>query len=71
MKLHVAVIVGLLCAPLSAQMGGPEEKIREIAEEVAQEMKEIDRLLLQSGKSGLTGAAEGMAESSKKIDKRL
>lgn len=57
---------------LSAQFGGgnPMEEIKEIAEAVDKQLKEIDRLLLESGKKGQARSApkemlEQAAESSK------
>ena len=46
--------LALPLAPLQAQFGGgnPTEEIKEIAEAVDKQLKEIDRLLLESGKQG-------------------
>ncbi|MEM7204280.1 MAG: hypothetical protein AAF628_28735 [Planctomycetota bacterium] len=60
----------LVAAP-RAQFERPEERIREIAEEVATEMKEIDRLLLEAGRGGSRSAAEGMTRVTERLDELL
>lgn len=67
------IVAGLLAvtAPLPAQFVDPRKKIREIVEEVAQEMREIDRMLLQTGGAGAQKAAERMARNAERIEKLL
>ena len=73
-----------LTAPLStlpAQFGGnPMEEIKEIADAVDKQLKEIDRLLLESGKKGqarktpkemLEQASEGSKVAEDGIDKLI
>lgn len=75
-RLTSCFLLALPCiaVPARAQFENPEEKIREIAEEVAEQLAEIDRLLLQrpnSGSSGSGSAAEGMRQASEKMKKLL
>lgn len=60
-----------LPAPLAAQLENPQEKIRELADEIAKEMQEIDRLLLQARPDKLGAAAAAAGEASKRIDDLL
>ncbi len=49
-RLAAALLTALLAAPLSAQGGDPMREIQEIARRVDEQLKEIDRLLLESSK---------------------
>ena len=74
MKLYLPILVAALTvpAPLAAQFDDPENKIQELADEIALELQEIDRLLLQTGiKGGAENAAEAMARNVKRIDELL
>ena len=62
-------VCGALCPRASAQFENPAEKIKEIAEEVAKELQEIDRLLLQTGTG--SNAAEGMKSAAKRMGELL
>ena len=68
---RVIPALAFLAAAVPAQFEQPEQKIQEIAEEVAEQMQEIDKLLLQAPKTGGAGAAEQMAEAVKKMDELL
>lgn len=58
---HLLICALLGAAPLAAQIG-PEETIRKILDEVGQEMREIDRLLLQSSRQPATEGMERNVE---------
>ncbi len=60
-----------LSPALAAQLDNPQEKIRELAHEIATEMQEIDKLLLQTRPQNLGAAAENMRKTSERIDKLL
>ena len=74
MKLYLPILVAALSLPaqVTAQFDNPEQKIQEIAEQIAEELQEIDRLLLQTG-SGKAGAeaAEAMGRNAERIDELL
>ena len=77
MKLYLPILVAALTltAPLTAQFDtqeNPEKKIAELADQIANELQEIDRLLLQTGdEGGAANAAEAMARNVKRIDELL
>lgn len=58
----------LLVTPAAAQFDRPEERVRQIADEIAEEMREIDRLLLQRPAAD---AAEGMARAAERMNELL
>ena len=77
-----ALALTLPASQVAAQLGGgnPMEEIKEIAEAVDKQLKEIDRLLLESGKKGqsrkgpkemLEQAAEGSKIAEDGIDKLI
>lgn len=70
---RILILTGLLAAtaPLPAQFVDPRKKIRDIVEEIAREMHEIDRMLLRTSSSGAGEAAERMARTAQRIDKLL
>ena len=55
----------------AAQFDNPEQKIQELTEQIATDLQEIDKLLLQTGAKGGADAAESMARSVEKIDELL
>lgn len=74
MKLTVSFLwtALLVAAPAASQFEDPQRKIKEIANEIAGELQEIDRLLLQTGQEGgAKAAAEGMARAAQRIDDLL
>ncbi|MEC8651144.1 MAG: hypothetical protein VXY92_01155 [Planctomycetota bacterium] len=79
---YLLLTMSLPVAQVTAQLGGgnPMEEIKEIAEAVDRQLKEIDRLLLESGKKGqsrkapkemLEQAAEGSKIAEDGIDKLI
>lgn len=74
MNLRIPILLSALtlAAPLAAQFDDPQVKIAEIATEIAEELQEIDRLLLQTGKK-VSGreSVEGMKRNVKRIDELL
>jgi len=56
-----------LTAPITAQFEDPREKISDIATKIAEEMKEIDRLLLQTSKK--TDGAEAAAAMKRNVER--
>ena len=73
MRLPVLLTMLALPVPLAAQFEqNPEERIREIADEIADELQEIDKLLLQTGSAKQAGhAAESIASVSKRMNDLL
>ncbi len=62
----------VLCsAAATAQFEDPATKVRELAEDVARQMEEIDRLLLQRGSEDPAAASAALRNSAEKIGELL
>jgi methyl-accepting chemotaxis protein len=71
-RIPILIATLALPVPLAAQFDNPQEKIRDLAEEIAGEMQEIDRLLLQTGAAGSAAkAAKAMEQNVRRMDKLL
>ena len=71
---RIPVLFALLAlpAPGMAQFDNPEEKIQEITQQIADELVEIDRLLLETGaNSKIREAGEAMERSVQRMDELL
>ena len=71
MRAHLILVALLLSSAVPAQFDNPEKKIQEIVDQVAEQMQEIDELLLKARPDSLKGAAEGAAQAAEKIEELL
>lgn len=67
-RIPVLIAALALCIPVTGQFENPEERVQELAEEIATELKQIDELLLQTGAAGNSKVA---AEAMKKTAERM
>ena len=71
-RIPLLMAVLALPVPISAQFENPEDRVRELAQEIADELVQIDQLLLQTGQAGNGAvAADAMRENVKRIDELL
>jgi hypothetical protein len=65
------VAFGLLLGQATAQVDDPRQKVLEISKRIAEEMAEIDRLLLQGSGEALRAAREAAQRNQKLLDELL